>query len=1250
MRAWYSIIIFFVWGLAPKASGQELAKLLASDAAAGDWFGYSVAVSGDLVVVGAYGNADAGRDSGSAYVFRTTNGGASWTQVAKLVASDAAADDWFGYSVAVSGDLVVVGALWNDDAGSGSGSAYVFRTTNDGASWTQVAKLVASDAAAGDSFGSSVAVSGDLVVVEDAGSDSGSAYVFRTTNDGASWTQVAKLVASDAAAGDYFGDSVAISGDLVVVGADNNYFDGEQSGSVYVFRTTNDGASWTQSAKLVASDAAAGDSFGSSVAVSGDLVVVGAKYNDAAGSWSGSAYVFRTTNDGASWTETAKLVASDAAAVDSFGSSVAVSGDLVVVGAKYNDAAGSWSGSAYVFRTTNDGASWTETAKLVACDAAAYDYFGTSVAVSGDLVVVGADKNNDAGSDSGSAYVFRTTNGAVTPTCGSSTASGVNMIVVAAAVVAAVVAVAIVCVYIKRRRTKAAAARADFNVEAPPDRDDAFAGDGLETRSVKELKAEAQIQASTGASNVAGAARHSASTKTPVPSAPPASASFAAASTKTPATKTPAPSARYQQLMRESEGVVARGMTAARVLLAAGRVMPVIGPVCEAAQDILHSVEEHSRKSDDTPFAIAEVVENAHVPDDELLIEMREMNGEVRQGLAQILVSHRELLDSNRKMQQGHATLIEEVQKLTKWERARRLKRAHMEDNEIKLDFIEPEPFAGGGQGSVHKAEYGGETVCLKKFLLVGVGAQSARDKILSSFKKEVGIMVKLRKHPRTVDIVGICTTDASYLGIVTQYLPNGSLRDVLDARGDAITSKMQLIWAKDIAIGMAYLHEEGVLHRDLKCQNVLLTNEWRGKITDFGITLLADVVEVRQFPEGAAVVTEGDDADGMYFLKEGSCSVKQAIPEGEREEGSTETERILRILKKGAYFGECALLNDDKRTASIEAVTATTTAFVGKANFVSLLGAIHGELLSRSPTRPSRRLSKSASDSKFAAAAASPKYAPKPESMQIVKPLGAGAFARVNMVRDASTRRLYALKIISKEKQALEECNHPFVLSLVSAYQDREHVYLLVEPCLGGELFGLKAEYEKGMPEDLAKFYVASVTLAFQHIHALDYVYRDLKPENILIDAQGFAKGVNQAGDWWGSASSPTSSSRGSMRNLIKGFVTKNVAGRLGYQKGGAEDVVKHAFFEDFDFDGLVNKTLAPPWRPKLKKADDTSYFDQEAMADCLEGHDLDAQEKLTSDEEEQWRPVFDQLGPYIKSSPDSPPGVNRSMLKEAL
>ncbi|KAH8083364.1 hypothetical protein JL720_8246 [Aureococcus anophagefferens] len=406
MRAWYSIIIFFVWGLAPKASGQELAKLVASDAAEDDYFGRSVAVSGDLAAAGAYGNGDAG-------------------------------------------------------------------------------------------------------------SSSGSAYVFRTTNDGASWTQTAKLVASDAAAGDFFARRQARRGDA---------------------------------ARLVRTP----------VAVSGDLVVVGADGNDDAGSDSGSAYVFRTTNDGASWTQVAKLVASDAAEDDWFGYSVAVSGDLVVVGARYNDDAGSDSGSAYVFRTTNDGVSWTQTAKLVASDAAEDDNFGDSVAVSGDLVVVGAAWNDDAGSDSGSAYVCSGGGG------GGGGGGGADTIVVAAAAVAAVVAVAIACVCIKRRRPKAAAARADLNVEAPPDRDDAFAG---------------------GAWNVA------------------------AASTKTPATKTPAPSARYQQLMRESEGVVARGMTAARVLLTAGRVMPVIGPVCEAAQDILRSVDEHLRKSDDVLMAGRRVVD-----------------------------------------------------------------------------------------------------------------------------------------------------------------------------------------------------------------------------------------------------------------------------------------------------------------------------------------------------------------------------------------------------------------------------------------------------------------------------------------------------------------------------------------------------------------------------------------------------------------------------------------------------------------
>ena len=192
---------------------------MASDGAASDEFGVSVAISGDTLVVGAHGDNDNGTNSGSAYIF-TRSGTLAWTQQAKLTASDGAADDEFGGSVAISGDTVVVGAVWNDDNGTDSGSAYIF--TRSGTAWTEQAKLTASDGAADDNFGNSVAISGDTVVVgawhdDDNGTDSGSAYIY--TRSGTAWTEQAKLMASDGAADDEFGDSVAISGDTVVVGA-----------------------------------------------------------------------------------------------------------------------------------------------------------------------------------------------------------------------------------------------------------------------------------------------------------------------------------------------------------------------------------------------------------------------------------------------------------------------------------------------------------------------------------------------------------------------------------------------------------------------------------------------------------------------------------------------------------------------------------------------------------------------------------------------------------------------------------------------------------------------------------------------------------------------------------------------------------------------------------------------------------------------------------------------------------------------
>jgi len=318
-------------------------KLTASDAAGGDLFGRSVSISGDYAIVGAHGNDDAGSISGSAYIF--VRDGESWTEQAKLTASDAAAFDFFGSSVSISGDYAIVGA-WADDA---SGSAYIF--VRVGESWTEQAKLTASDAAVGDRFGESVSISGDYAIVgvrgdDDAGNASGSAYIF--VRVGESWTEQAKLTASDAAADDGFGWSVSISGNDwgndAIVGALDDDDGGSRSGSAYVF--VRDGQSWTEQAKLTAGDAAAGDRFGEAVSISGDDAIVGAIGDDDGGSTSGSAYVF--VRDGQSWTEQGKLTAADAAAGDQFGISVSISGDDAIVGARLDDDAGSTSGSASI--------------------------------------------------------------------------------------------------------------------------------------------------------------------------------------------------------------------------------------------------------------------------------------------------------------------------------------------------------------------------------------------------------------------------------------------------------------------------------------------------------------------------------------------------------------------------------------------------------------------------------------------------------------------------------------------------------------------------------------------------------------------------------------------------------------------------------------------------------------------------------------------------------------------------------------
>ena len=375
------------------ATADIIDKLTASDGAARDFFGTSVAISGDSAIVGAYGD---GLSSGSVYIFQQNAG--VWSEAQKLTASDREISDNFGFSVAISGDTAIIGASSDGDNGSSSGSVYIFQQ-NAGV-WSEAQKLTASDGAAYDKFGYSVAISGDTAIVgahgdDDNGSSSGSVYIFQQ-NAGV-WSEAQKLTASDGEVSDNFGISVAIFGDSTFVGA---YGDEFYSGSVYIFQQ-NAGV-WSEAQELTASDGAASDLFGYSVAISGDTAVIGASSDDDNGSSSGSAYIFQQ-NAGV-WSETQKLTASDGAEFANFGISVAISGDTAVIGASSDDDNGSSSGSVYIFQQ-NAGV-WGEAQKLTASDGAASDYFGSSVAISGDSAIVGAFSDDDNGSSSGSVYMI----------------------------------------------------------------------------------------------------------------------------------------------------------------------------------------------------------------------------------------------------------------------------------------------------------------------------------------------------------------------------------------------------------------------------------------------------------------------------------------------------------------------------------------------------------------------------------------------------------------------------------------------------------------------------------------------------------------------------------------------------------------------------------------------------------------------------------------------------------------------------
>ena len=343
---------------------EEKQKLIPSNNMPGDYLGSAVAVEGDVAVVGAPGHdtpADLG--TGGAWVFRFNDNDSRWIEEQELLASASESGDSFGDAIAFSGDTIVIGAYGDDDGpfGFNAGSAYVFRYNSEGLPgmrWIEEAKLVASDVAAGDNFGKSVGVFGNTIVVgayydDDRGTSSGSAYIFQRNDNGTPtnsgddfWEETQKLVPSDGAEYDKFGQAVAVDGDTIVVGADQDDDTGPNFGSAYVFRYNSEGLPgmrWVEEAELYGSDSSKNCGFGVSVDVSGDVVAVGAFHDDGAYIDAGAVYTFAF--DGSTWGEVTKhLNPTSGIWGNSFGYSVDISNGRAVIGAYY----GLYSGSAYV--------------------------------------------------------------------------------------------------------------------------------------------------------------------------------------------------------------------------------------------------------------------------------------------------------------------------------------------------------------------------------------------------------------------------------------------------------------------------------------------------------------------------------------------------------------------------------------------------------------------------------------------------------------------------------------------------------------------------------------------------------------------------------------------------------------------------------------------------------------------------------------------------------------------------------------
>ncbi len=430
----------------------ETKKIIPADGINGGLFGYSVSLSGDRALIGAYRDNDNGTDSGSAYIYELILD--NWVFRSKLESVAVTAGDQFGISVSLSGDRALIGAHKDSQNGTNSGSAYIFDLILG--NWVET-KLIASDGIGGDFFGKSVSLLGDVALIGSPFADvsnTGLAYVFNLI--GNTWIET-KVIPNQTASTNGIGMAVSLSSDRIFIGAQNDETQGLQSGAAYVFDFI--GNNWMQTEKTLPNDSAANDDFGYSVSLGDNRALIGAPQDNENGSaHSGSAYIFDYIDS--QWQLAKKITANDSAQFDGFGNAVFLNGDLALIGASsaddytgsvyvFNLAANGWqqsqkltafdgstddrfggavsilrtfggtwavvgangnnlnTGAVYTFAFNSATDQWEDDSKLVAANSATNDFFGTSISSSGTRVLIGASGDDDAGTNAGAAYVFK---------------------------------------------------------------------------------------------------------------------------------------------------------------------------------------------------------------------------------------------------------------------------------------------------------------------------------------------------------------------------------------------------------------------------------------------------------------------------------------------------------------------------------------------------------------------------------------------------------------------------------------------------------------------------------------------------------------------------------------------------------------------------------------------------------------------------------------------------------------------------